>query len=248
MRTRPRPSCAAAVRCGRPSGRPARRGRRLPKPNLLEQADDVLGAGGKLKALAQEVTEARYPKRVRSIAKLEADSVEMGVYSTHTIPALLQTEEYARGLFELRRPLLSVEEIERNLAARMARQEIIAASRTEPVMTFVLEEVTLRRCAHGRTVQRGQLEHLRQVAELRNVEVQIMPTGQEGHAGLSGGFRLFKLRAGATLGCCEIQHVIQSITESHRVQSLEMQYGMIRAQALTPRESLAFIDKVLGEV
>lgn len=31
------------------------------------------------------------------------------------------------------------------------------------------------------------------------------------------------------------------------VQILEMRYGMIRAQALTPRESQAFIEKVLGE-
>jgi hypothetical protein len=37
------------------------------------------------------------------------------------------------------------------------------------------------------------------------------------------------------------------ITDPREVQILEMRYGMIRAQALPPRESLAFIEKVLGD-
>jgi hypothetical protein len=37
------------------------------------------------------------------------------------------------------------------------------------------------------------------------------------------------------------------ISDPREVQILEMRYGMIRAQALTPRESLAFIEKVMGE-
>jgi hypothetical protein len=31
------------------------------------------------------------------------------------------------------------------------------------------------------------------------------------------------------------------------MQVLELRYGIIRAQALSPRESLAFIERVLGE-
>ncbi|WP_340559192.1 helix-turn-helix domain-containing protein [Streptomyces sp. GSL17-111] len=223
------------------------RGRRLPKPNLLEQADDVLGAGGKLKALAQEVTEARYPKRVRSIAKLEADSVEMGVYSNQTLHALLQTEEYTRAIFEMRQPLFPPDVIERNVGARMARQQHIDGSKTEPVMSFVQEEVTLRRPLHSLDMQRRQLEHLLAVGQFRNVQIQIMPTALGDHAGLGGGFRLFKLRGGGTVGYCEVQHVARTVVEPQQVQSLELQYGMLRAQALTPRESLAFIEKLLGE-
>jgi hypothetical protein len=36
-------------------------------------------------------------------------------------------------------------------------------------------------------------------------------------------------------------------TERRSVRELEEQYGILRAEALTPRESLAFIEKLLGE-
>jgi hypothetical protein len=91
------------------------------------------------------------------------------------------------------------------------------------------------------------LERLLEVGQFRNVEIQVMPTDLEDHAGLAGGFRLFKLTNGVTLGYAEVLNITRLISEPREVQYLEMQYGSIRAQALTPRESLAFIEKVLGE-
>ena len=80
------------------------RGRRVPKPEFLDNADEALGAGGKISAMKEEVAEARYPKKVRDLAKLEADAVELGAYGNHNMHGLLQTEEYARALFDMRRP------------------------------------------------------------------------------------------------------------------------------------------------
>ncbi len=37
------------------------------------------------------------------------------------------------------------------------------------------------------------------------------------------------------------------VSEPKQLRVLELQYGTIRAQALPPRESLAFIEKLLGE-
>jgi transcriptional regulator with XRE-family HTH domain len=223
------------------------RGRRAPKEAFLVRTDDVLGAGGKISAMQRDVEEARYPKKVRDLAKLEAEAVELGAYNNYTIHALLQTEEYARALFGGRRPLLSEEVLERAVSARMGRQEIVDKTRTLPVFSFVQDEVTLRRPLGGRMVHRLQLERLLEVGQFRNVEIQVMPTDREEHAGLTGGFRLFKLRSGATLGYAEVLRFTRLISEPMEVQFLEMQYGSIRAQALTPRESLAFIEKVLGE-
>lgn len=223
------------------------RGRRAPAEAFLERADDVLGAGGKIVAMKRDVAEARYPKKVRDLAKLEADSVELGAYNSSVIQGLLQTKEYAWALFGMRRPLYSKEVIEREVGARIARQEIVDRTKTLPVFSFVLDEVTLHRPVGGRLVRRQQLERLLEVGEFRNVEIQVMPTDREEHAGLTGGFRLFKLLSGATLGYTEVLNITRLISEPREVQYLEMQYGSIRAQALTPRESLSLIEKVLGE-
>ncbi|MET9256575.1 helix-turn-helix transcriptional regulator [Streptomyces sp. NPDC003717] len=222
------------------------RGRRTPKPDFLDATDEAVGAGGKIASMKEDVEKARYPKTVRQLIKLEGEAVEMGAYASHHIHGLLQTPEYAEALYAMRRPAYTEDEIERLVAARMARKVVLEAV-PHPLITFVLEEVTLRRPYGGRMVLRRQLEHLLEIGHLRHVAVQVMPTDREEHAGVMGSFRVLKLRNGKTLGHSEGQLYSRVISEPREVQILEMRYGMIRAQALAPRESLAFIEKVMGE-
>ncbi|MCL2553071.1 MAG: helix-turn-helix transcriptional regulator [Actinomycetia bacterium] len=222
------------------------RGRRAPKPEFLDAADEAVGAGGMLAAFKVDVERARYPKQVRDLAKLEADSVAISAYCNHNIQGLLQTREYAEALYRMRRPLLNDETIERYVGARMARQEIFQRW-PAPILSFVQEEVTLTRPLGGRAVLRGQLERLLEMGQLRNVEIQVMPTDREDHAGMGGEIRLLEPRNGPTVGHVEALSYARLITERTEIRTLQAQYGIIRAQALTPRESLAFIEKVLGE-
>ncbi|MEU0806264.1 helix-turn-helix transcriptional regulator [Streptomyces sp. NPDC005970] len=223
------------------------RARRIPRPEFLDKTDEVVGAGGKIAAMKKDVAEARYPKKVRDLAKLERKAGELGAYGNHNMHGLLQTEEYTRALFEMRRPTYSEDEIERHVAARLARQEIIE-QRPAPMLTFVQEEVTLRRPLGGRMVLRRQLEHLLEIGQLRHVQIQVMPTDREDHAGMGGELQLLKLRDGTTVGHWEAQLSNRLISNPKEVQILEMRYGIIRAHALTPRESLAFIEKLRGEM
>ncbi|CAM5541535.1 helix-turn-helix domain-containing protein [Streptomyces fumanus] len=222
------------------------RGRRVPKPEFLDATDEALGADGKIAGMKEDVERARYPKNVRDLAKLEAEAVDLGAYEALHVYGLLQTEEYARALFVMRRPAYTEEEIERHVAGRMARKAIFDRV-PHAMLTFVQEEVTLRRPIGGKMVMRRQLEHLLEVGQMRHVVIQVMPTDRDEHAGMAGSFQVLKLRDGKTLGHSEGQLYSRVIADPRDVQKLEMRYGMIRAQALTPRESLAFIQKVLGE-
>ncbi|MFC4035541.1 helix-turn-helix transcriptional regulator [Streptomyces polygonati] len=222
------------------------RGRRAPKPEFLDGADEVLGAGGILAAFKEDVERARYPKKVRDLAKLEADAVELGAYANSVVHGLLQTEDYARTLFQMRTPVMEEETIERYVAARVARQEIFNRW-PAPILSFVQEEVTLRRPVGGKVVLRHQLERLIEVSQFRNVSIQVMPTDREEHVGLGGSFQLLDPRTGVKAAHAEVQHFSRVVTDRKDVRILEARYGTIRAQALTPRESLAFIKKVLGE-
>lgn len=222
------------------------RGRRIPKPDFLDKADEVLGADGKLSAMTEDVERARYPKKVRDLAKLEYEAVDLGAYASHHIHGLLQTPEYTRELYAMRRPGYEEDEIDRLVAARVARKAVFERT-PRPQITFVQEEVTLRRPIGGKMVLRRQLEHLLDIGRLRHAVIQVMPTDREDHAGMGGSLQLLKLQDGKTLGHLEVQFLSRLISDPREVQTLEMNYGMIRAQALAPRDSLAFIEKVLGE-
>ncbi|MFY0509671.1 helix-turn-helix domain-containing protein [Streptomyces anulatus] len=221
-------------------------GRRIPKPEFLDRTDQAVGAGGRISAMKQDVEEARYPKKVRDLTKLEAEAVELGSYAGGVIDGLLQTEEYARALYGERRPAYTEDDIERLVAARMARQ-VVFDRRPAPLLTFVQEESTLRRRTGGRMVLRRQLEHLLELSQLRHVEIQVMPMEAEEHAGLGGSHRILKLKDGKTVGLNEVQLISGLISDPRQVQILEMRYNLIRSQALTPRLSREFIEKLLGE-
>jgi transcriptional regulator with XRE-family HTH domain len=223
------------------------RGRRIPRPEFLDRADEVLGAGGKVAALKTDVAEIRYPKKVRDLKKLEAESVELCGYNNSVIHGLLQTEEYARAVISNRQPPFPENEVERRVAGRIDRQGILSTKTGLPVLNFVQCEATLRRCTGGTMVLRRQLERLLEVGQLSNVSIQVLPLSREDNAGLEGPFQLLRLKDGSTVGHNESQLISRTISNPKEIQILELRYGMIRAQALTPRESLAFIEKVRGE-
>ncbi|MFC9908367.1 helix-turn-helix domain-containing protein [Streptomyces sp. NPDC127197] len=221
-------------------------GRRIPPPRFIDQADEVLGAGGVLSAGKEEVARAQYPAFFRDAARLEAQAVELHVYATQAAPGLLQTEEYARAVCVMWRPLLDEAVIEQRVAARLARQEIFTR-RPAPHLSFVIEEAVLHRPLGGEAVWRGQLEQFLLAGQKRNVEIQVMPLSHVEHAGLAGPFTLMETKEGRRIAYTEVQGDSRVHTERGKVRELEAAYGVLRAQALTPAESLALIEKLLGE-
>ncbi|MEU8558391.1 MULTISPECIES: helix-turn-helix domain-containing protein [Streptomyces] len=221
-------------------------GRRVPPPKFIDQADEVLDAGGVLQEMKEEVARAQFPAFFRDAARLEAEAVELHVYATKAVPGLLQSEEYARAVFTMWRPLLPDEVIDERVTARLARQEIFARS-PQPTLSFVIEEAVLRRPLGGRAVMRGQLEHILLYGQRRNVEIQVLPTELEEHAGLEGPFTLIETRDGRRIAYVEGYKDSRLHTERKAVREIEEQYGILRAQALTPRASLTFVEKLLGE-
>ncbi len=96
-------------------------------------------------------------------------------------------------------------------------------------------------------VWRRQLEHLLEVGRLRNVTLQIMPTNTEAHPGLDGRIELLKFPDGTAVRRSDGAFSGPPITDPKQLRILELRYGTIRAQAFSPRESLAFIEQLLGE-
>lgn len=222
-------------------------GTRIPRPELLDRADQVLRAQGHLRAFGKDMEKARYPRKIRELADMEGRAVEMLFYSNHNIHGLLQTPEHAKALFEMRQPALSEDVIERACAARIARKSVFARD-PAPALSFVQEQVTLERPLGGKMVLRRQLEHLLEVAELRNVSLQIMPTEREEHAGTQGLIEVLKFADGTAIGRSEGAFNGRPVSSPRDLRILELRYGMIRAQALAPRESQTFIEHLLGRL
>jgi hypothetical protein len=108
--------------------------------------------------------------------------------------------------------------------------------------------VTLERPLGGKMVLRRQLEHLLKITKLRNVSLQVMPTAREEHAGTQGLIEVLKFADSTAIGRSEGAFNGRPVSSPRDLRILELRYGMIRAQALTPRESQTFIEHLLGRL
>ncbi|MGA5648845.1 helix-turn-helix domain-containing protein [Streptomyces seoulensis] len=222
-------------------------GRRIPPPRAIDRAEEVLDAGGLLTVWKEEVEKAQYPAFFQGMAQLEKQAMELQIYDTLVVNGLLQTEEYMRALLDMRRPPLDPETIEQRVAARLARQDIFGR-RPTPLLSFIMDESVLRHRYGSESVLRGQLEHLLLVGERRNVELQIMPTACEDNTGVNGPFTVVMRRDGKMFLYVEAQVTSKLETDPEQAGLASARYGIIRAQALTPRKSLEFIEELLGEL
>ncbi|MFD6364503.1 helix-turn-helix transcriptional regulator [Streptomyces roseolus] len=222
------------------------RGDRIPRPEFLDKADEVLGANGLVAEMKQDTSEIRYPKPIRDLAKLERRAVEFCLYSNANIHGLLQTDEFSRALLQTWRPAYSPAELERYATARESRRAVLSKS-PAPEFSFIQEEVSLRRPIGGKMVLRRQFEHLLEVGELPHVEIQVMPTEQADHPGTAGLIEILKFGDGKAVGRMDGDFGGRPVTDLKRLRILDLRYGIIRSKALTPAKSRVFIEQLLGE-
>ncbi|MFI6059129.1 Scr1 family TA system antitoxin-like transcriptional regulator [Streptomyces sp. NPDC051286] len=95
------------------------------------------------------------------------------------------------SFFTNHHPALDDEEIEGRGVARMERQKL-HTRRPAADIGFVLELHPLTRPTGGHQVCKKQLRHILDVAQLRNVQIQVMAPDRTTHAGLNGPFVLLE--------------------------------------------------------
>ncbi|MER5661751.1 helix-turn-helix domain-containing protein [Streptomyces mirabilis] len=221
-------------------------GRRLPPRAYVERAEEVLDAFGVLRAAAKYAT--RQPGLAswfREWAELEEQAISLYTFENRLVPGLLQTEGYARTLFNERVPVLTDAQIEAQIAARADRQRLLV-ERPNTAFSFIVEEHIIRRGTGGLQVTRGLIDHVLTVTELRNVQLQLMPIARDVHAGLDGPIRLLETPENEWFGYCEGQRSGQFIADPKSISVLHMRYAKLRSQALTPEDSRSLLERTLG--
>ncbi|MEA3528199.1 helix-turn-helix transcriptional regulator [Nocardia implantans] len=131
------------------------------------------------------------PKWFDTYLGLEHAAQLIRCYEPRVVPELLQTPEYARALFVLAHPHEDEEAIERRVALRMRRQEILTRP-DPPQMWLIVEEAALRRRIGGSQVWLAQLDHLLRVADAPNITVQVLADHVGGPAVSDGAFTMLR--------------------------------------------------------
>ncbi|MBT2413326.1 helix-turn-helix domain-containing protein [Streptomyces sp. ISL-12] len=223
-------------------------GRRMPDVDFVERGEVATGNTGALrKAAVHLVRQPGLAAWFRRWAQLERMAIALYTYECRMIPGLLQTEAYVRALSATAVPPLSDAEITERWTARAERQKLLR-ERPNTTFSFILEEQVFLRRTGGAEVMRGQIDHVLEIAELRNVQIQLMPLVQEKHAGLQGPIHLLETPENQWLAYNEGQKSGQLITDRKVVSVLLKRYASMRSQALTVPDSASLLRRMRGNL
>ncbi|MFE2088662.1 Scr1 family TA system antitoxin-like transcriptional regulator [Streptomyces sp. NPDC059460] len=223
-------------------------GRRMPDGVFVERAEEALGNTGALRKAACHLTrgEAGLAAWFRRWARLEREAVSLCTYECRLVPGLLQSEAYARAVFEGTIPLRTDVELGEQLAARMERKAMMRERPTVP-FSFIVEEHVFRRRFGGVEMMRELVDHVLELTAPRNVTLQVVPLDAGLHACLDGPVQVLETPEGRRLGYSEGQKNGRLISDPKEVSVLCQRYDTLRSQALSPNESRALLERLRGE-
>ncbi|WP_434593030.1 DUF5753 domain-containing protein [Streptomyces sp. A5-4] len=212
-------------------------GVRMPTPRLLDTADALFSANGKLSAAKEYLKREKFPARAQDFMLQEQEAMSLWWYEVALIPGLLQTEAYARALIGNRYPPLDEETVEGRIAARVERQAIFA--KKPPVaLSFVVYEAALR----SPQVDQEQKLHILELGMRTNVSVQVLPFDRAIPSGFLGPMILVETRDHERFAFTEAPSVSQLTSDANVVSLYSERLSMIRAVALSPAESARFLE------
>lgn len=181
--------------------------------------------------------------------ELEAESTEIRSYQPLLVPGLLQTVSYSRSIVAAHPAVTTEAELARHVEVRTNRQAVLTDGRGVHLWA-IIGEAALRSLAGGRDTMREQLGHLLDAAQLPNVDLQVLPIEVGEHPGGNGPFVIF------TFPLPEDSHIVceEGLLTSVYLDSLEeakayaAAFDALRAEALGPRKTRDFIEKILADL
>jgi transcriptional regulator with XRE-family HTH domain len=179
---------------------------------------------------------------------LESAASEIRIYEVTLIPALLQTEDYARTVIAAGIVGGDHDGVERNVELLMARQPPLTSD-DPPRLWAVLDEAALRRTVGGAGLMRLQLDHLLDLSRLPNVAIQVIPFGAGAHPAMGRPFVIlaFPERADPDVVYLEDLTSALYVEDVDEVDRYTMFFNHLRATALSFEDSSALIMSVIKE-
>jgi transcriptional regulator with XRE-family HTH domain len=178
---------------------------------------------------------------------LEAAAATIRSFEVQFVHGLFQTEDYARAVSRLRKTA-SDDEIERRVALRLKRQELLSRP-NPPYIWSVMDEAVLRRAVGGPAVMRAQFKHLIEVAEFPHVTLQVVPFARGVHSGESGSFTVLRFEERYLPDLVYIEQLTGATYLDQRsdVEHYLAVVDELSTVALTPAGTTHFIEQVVRE-
>jgi transcriptional regulator with XRE-family HTH domain len=213
------------------------------RDQLLQLARDAVRKGW------WEAFSDALPEQYASYIGLEIEAEAIWQWETQVVPGLLQTEAYALSVEQWSHSIevIPPSRVDARVEARLARQEVL--TRPTPLQLWIiLDEALLLRRYGDADVMREQLHHLREMAELPNLKLQVLPLDGP-HPIATGSFTLLQFPPASGIKFHDVAYIehlngcsyLEEETETYRHR---LSFERLSAEALGPAESMDRISMI----
>jgi transcriptional regulator with XRE-family HTH domain len=223
--------------------------RRIPSGDFADRADKALGSDGILSRLQTLVESTSALPWFRNRVEVERNAAEIREYESYQVPGLLQTEDYARAVIQAGRPMLPDDAIERAVALRLTRQQILEPDDDLPIdqeqkprLWAIIDEPALSRLVGSADVMQEQREHLIELAQRPNVTIQIISNSDGVTCAYGRAFTILTSSGnGSPVVYLEDVGSARYVRDRDEVARYTLSFDHLRACALNDRKSLELI-------
>lgn len=208
---------------------------RVAKLDFVERADEALETGALLYRIWRLLGRELHPSYFRPFAHIEANATLLRQFEPLAVPGLLQTQGYARAVYETTRPDYAESQVEEFVAARMERRAILDGP-DAPTLVVLLGEGVLSRMVGSRAILRTQLDALLDASKRAKVIIQVVPETTGAAAGLAGMFTLATISSnGGEVVYFETVATGQLVDRADDVAACATAFEVLRAQLTIAR-------------
>jgi transcriptional regulator with XRE-family HTH domain len=230
-------------------------GTRIPSAEFAKLADKVFGTGpesdddeGELEGLQKLVETVSVRPWFRDRVEVERKSAEIREYESYQVPGLLQTEDYARAIISVGRPKMSPDEMERAVALRMTRQEILeprdglpADQDQTPRFWAIIDASALQRIVGNSEVMRLQRAHLVEMAQQPYITIQVIPNETGPTSAYGRAFTILVSQNNSSVVYLEDPNSAHYVRDRDEVNRYSLIFDHLRASALDDEQTLRLL-------
>jgi transcriptional regulator with XRE-family HTH domain len=216
--------------------------------------------GGRTEALLALAREARQspwwrsysdiaPTTLLELIDYETAASAISQFEPLLVPGILQTEDYARAVLRVFQGEGSPAERVPALVELRTRRRDLLNDENAPDFSFVLDEAVIRRPAVNGEVMRQQLTHLVDLADQKNVTIQVVPFNAGLYPGIKGPFQVIEFdgEPDESVAFLEGPRGDTIIEEPEETEVYLDAFRRIEQLALKPGESVDLLRKVAAK-
>ncbi|MFI6960444.1 helix-turn-helix domain-containing protein [Streptomyces sp. NPDC050255] len=220
-------------------------GRRLPSPEDAQRIDRALGTDGFFARWLEDL-DSKYADHFASVAELETQATLIQQFALSLVPGLLQTEGYARALFQTVRPNYRPDEVDKDVVIRTERSRILDGP-LAPVLWTMLDEAVLRRQVGSPQVMAEQLNKIADMAATGRLRLHVLPFGAGAHSLQEGLASLMSFADAQPVAYVEGYLTGNLMDDPAMVKACRTVYDLALSDAMSHQDSLALVRAAAEE-